>query len=413
MHSAAPAIGVMCVVNGYCITRRKYCWRSVESERVRQNSIPAVVSIKLGVHHSPSKSGFDPSELEHRSSMGKKGFLSCLCRPRHPDETGVLSSKITVAATPSPSLQSKRRDTANFTDDFAASPFTPEDNSWFRNDDTEPTVEEEEEETFEGAYRFWHSKGLLSFVPESIQKEQRLKRAENEWATFPSASKDPFGSTTVHQQTAKQKKSLPKPLRIPPPLASPVETTRKSPTVAKKLDSTTYSTPDKKWGRTVSTMPKARATLNHTSNPPSSRRALSEPEPEQNINERRDLKLRSHSQTRTNSLLPPPRNKQEECASCGSEIVTRVRCVQCKQTVYCSMFCRGNDRYKHGSICSKKYCESTTTGSPKTPNKEQASPRHEATSWKKRVSLDEDPQPEAQALRRYWEDRSNLEYNDL
>lgn len=42
------------------------------------------------------------------------------------------------------------------------------------------------------------------------------------------------------------------------------------------------------------------------------------------------------------------------CANCGkdtSSTIELVRCGQCKQEVYCSIFCRGNDRYNHATRC--------------------------------------------------------------
>lgn len=346
--------------------------------------------------------------------MGKNGggsFLSCLCRPRNPQDLGVVSSKTTVAPTP-PSVQLKRRgDPTNFMDDLAVSPFTPEDNSWFRNDDTEPTVEEEEdlEPPFEAAYRFWHSKGLLSFVPDSIKEAQKMHRDENDWATFSqNPGKDAFAARTQNKKQQKRTSCppTPKPERPLPPAISSGEIFKQSPIASKKLDFANLSNPEKRGKSTINGTPEsARGRL---ATPPSTQSKASIPESGSAGNERRDLKLRSNSRKRSTQVLPPPRSKQEDCASCGSQIVTRVRCVHCKHTVYCSMFCRGNDRYKHASICSKQYCPTSTPNEQATRCPVQES----SPSWKKRVSVDEDPQPEAHALRRYWEDRSNLDYSD-
>lgn len=43
------------------------------------------------------------------------------------------------------------------------------------------------------------------------------------------------------------------------------------------------------------------------------------------------------------------------CANCGKDTsftIELVRCLQCKQDLYCSVFCRGNDRYNHAVSCS-------------------------------------------------------------
>jgi MYND finger len=56
------------------------------------------------------------------------------------------------------------------------------------------------------------------------------------------------------------------------------------------------------------------------------------------------------------ALLMKYRNKVDRtCAACKKDtsfVIELVRCLQCKEELYCSIFCRGNDRYNHAVSCS-------------------------------------------------------------
>jgi MYND finger len=65
----------------------------------------------------------------------------------------------------------------------------------------------------------------------------------------------------------------------------------------------------------------------------------------------------TNEETDETALLRKFRSKPADkvCANCGKDTsltLELVRCVQCKQDLYCSLFCRGNHRYKHAPDCT-------------------------------------------------------------
>jgi MYND finger len=331
--------------------------------------------------------------------MGKNhgpSFFSCLCRPRYVDGMGVVSSNSTMhSVTNNKQRGDQHRPT--FMDELAAGSFYPADDvSFFPNDDTEPTLEEEDleeeevEDPFEKSYRFWYAKGMLSFVPLSIQEQEVSNNGTDEdsdWAKFPSkqsassANAAPVrkGNTATAVAARREQTKQTKTLLPPPRSASPANPKRVSPSLLKQRQSSSSPT-----GANALTLDSR--TLKSGSRPiasppfSSSRGERSLPgEVNKNkaqVSELPDVKPRSSSQTPFSNTKkeqqPPSRSttkRQEDCASCGSVVVTRVRCAQCKETVYCSMFCRGNDRYKHASVCSQRVCAVATTGAVLSPTK--------------------------------------------
>jgi hypothetical protein len=302
---------------------------------------------------------------------GGGGFFACLCRPRHVEDMGVLSSTV-------PSTMNKRRggdQQRTFMDELAAASFNPADDvGFFPNDDTEPTIEEEaeeevvEEDPFEKAYRFWYAKGILSFVPRSIQdgvKNDVVTDENMDWANLTANSSEAAPAAQKGNSAAgKGTKAL-----LPPPRSVTTPAKNKnpfppSPVRSQKLQASPNDTAARRLDSTSA--PKQSTPLLTGASPASSSlsRGGDRSLPGKlNQNKQalhvRDIKPRSNSQTpRSNNSkeqpAPPLRStkQQEDCAACGSVVVTRVRCVHCKEAVYCSMFCRGNDRYKHAAVCS-------------------------------------------------------------
>jgi hypothetical protein len=309
---------------------------------------------------------------------GGGGFFACLCRPRHVEDTGVLSSNSTMLST-----MNKRRGGGDqqrtFMDELAAASFNPADHlGFFPNDDTEPTIEEEaeeevvEEDPFEKAYRFWYAKGILSFVPQSIQdgvKNDVVTDENMDWANLTTDSSK-AAPPAQNGNSAKEKRT--KPL-LPPPRSVTTPAKNKnpfppSPVRSQKLQASPNDTAARTSNSTSA--PKQQSTpLSTGASPASSSLSrggdrslpgkLNQNKLAPRLPERQNIKPRSNSQTpRSNNdkELPAPSlrstKQQEDCAACGSVVVTRVRCVHCKETVYCSMFCRGNDRYKHAAVCT-------------------------------------------------------------
>jgi MYND finger len=379
--------------------------------------------------------------------MGKNhgaGFFSCLCRPRYVDGMGVVSSNSTMhSVTNNKQRGDQHRPT--FMDELAAGSFNPADDvSFFPNDDTEPTLEEEYleaevvvEDPFEKSYRFWYAKGILSFVPRSIQEQEVSNNGTDEdsdWAKFPSkqsassANAAAFrkGNTATAAVAAREQTKQAKTLLPPPRSASPANPKRVSPLLLKQRQSSSSPTGGAN-ALTLDSRTLKSGSMPIASPPFSSSRGERSLPREVNknkaqVSELPDVKPRSSSQTpfsNTKKQQPPSRSttkRQEDCASCGSVVVTRVRCVQCKETVYCSMFCRGNDRYKHASVCSQRVCAvAATTGAVPSPTKKPTrktklvdAADHPTAEPKLQPSLVKrtDFKPEAHALRRYREDRS-------
>jgi hypothetical protein len=304
---------------------------------------------------------------------GGGGFFACLCRPRHVEDMGVLSSTV-------PSTMNKRRggdQQRTFMDELAAASFNPADDlGFFPNDDTEPTIEEEaeedvvEEDPFEKAYRFWYAKGILSFVPQSIQdgvKNDVVTDENMDWANLTTdSSKAAPPAQKGNSAEEKRTKAL-----LPPPrsVTTPAKTKNPfppSPLRSQKLQASPNDTAARRLDLTSAPKQQPSTPLSTGASPVSSSLSrggdrslpgkLNQYKQGPHV---KDIKPRSNSQTpRSNNGKEQPApslrssKQQEDCAACGSVVVTRVRCVHCKEAVYCSMFCRGNDRYKHAVVCT-------------------------------------------------------------
>lgn len=117
-------------------------------------------------------------------------MFSCFCRPRNPEDTGVGQP-----TSPASSRSSRERVIKSIVEDKRdrkLESIREDDHGYFATnfedweqghditeftEDTTPedySSEEEAEDLVETAYRLWHSKGMLHFVPQSIKDEQEF-----------------------------------------------------------------------------------------------------------------------------------------------------------------------------------------------------------------------------------------------
>lgn len=192
----------------------------------------------------------------------------------------------------------------------------------------EPVVDCEND-PYERGYAVWYRKGLLKWRPKSVMEEEARAAANAAVLSTPEVDASATTATALFREATLEKNDHDNQVH------SRVELSESE---ATKDDASATTTKDciGLMGVEISVFPLS-AEKSSISVPPE--KALHDQEADDAA-----------------TLLFKYRNKVEKtCAACGKDtsfIIKQVRCMHCKEELYCSIFCRGNDRYKHAVSCS-------------------------------------------------------------